>query len=146
MRFRNGILAAFAATVLAFSQGADAKTFKWAFQGDVATMDPHGLFETMTLGFQAAIYEGLVIKNSDMVTVGSLATSWESINPTTWRFHLREGVKFHDGADFTAEDVAFSVDRIRSEGSDLKVIAGMIKEVKIIDDHTVDLITPAPDP
>ncbi len=146
MRFRNGILAAFAATVLAFSQGADAKTFKWAFQGDVATMDPHGLFETMTLGFQAAIYEGLVIKNSDMVTVGSLATSWESVNPTTWRFHLREGVKFHDGADFTAEDVAFSVDRIRSEGSDLKVIAGMIKEVKIIDDYTVDLITPAPDP
>ena len=87
-----------------------------------------------------------MIKNSDMVTVGSLATSWESVNPTAWRFHLRKGVKFHDGADFTAEDVAFSVDRIRSEGSDLKVIAGMIKEAKIIDDYTVDLITPAPDP
>ncbi len=55
MRFRNGIIAAVAATVLAFSQGADAKTFKWAFQGDVATMDPHGLFETMTLGFKANI-------------------------------------------------------------------------------------------
>jgi peptide/nickel transport system substrate-binding protein len=81
-----------------------------------------------------------------MVTVGNLATSWESVNPTTWRFHLRKGVKFHDGADFTAEDVAFSVDRIRSEGSDLKVIAGMIEEAKIIDDYTIDLITPAPDP
>ena len=146
MRIRNGIRAAVAAAVLAFAQAADAKTFKWAFQGDVATMDPHGLFETMTLGFQANIYEGLVIKDRDMVTVGSLATSWESIDSTTWRFHLRQGVKFHNGADFTAEDVAFSVQRIRSEGSDLKVIAGMIAEVKIIDDYTVDLITPAPDP
>ena len=146
MRFRNGLMAVVAAAVLVFAQGADAKTFKWAFQGDVATMDPHGLFETMTLGFQANIYEGLVIKNRDMVTVGNLATSWESIDSTTWRFHLRKGVKFHNGADFTAEDVAFSVQRIRSEGSDLKVIAGMIKDVKIIDDYTVDLITPAPDP
>ena len=96
MAFRNGILAAVAAAVLAFSQGADAKTFKWAFQGDVATMDPHGLFETMTLGFQSNIYGGLVKKNRDMVTVGNLATSWESVDPTTWRFHLRKGVKFHD--------------------------------------------------
>ena len=48
MHIRNGIIVAVAATVLAFSQGADAKTFKWAFQGDVATMDPHGLFVTMT--------------------------------------------------------------------------------------------------
>ena len=146
MRFRNGLMAVVAAAVLVFAQGADAKTFKWAFQGDVATMDPHGLFETMTLGFQANIYEGLVIKNRDMVTVGNLATSWEAIDSTTWRFHLRKGVKFHNGADFTAEDVAFSVQCIRSEGSDLKVIAGMIKDVKIIDDYTVDLITPAPDP
>ncbi len=129
MRFRNGILAAVAAGVLAFAQGADAKTFKWAFQGDVSTMDPHGQFETMTLGFQAAIYEGLVIKNRDMVTVGNLATSWESVNPTTWRFHLRKGVKFHNGAVFTDDEVAFSVESFRSEGSDLNVIAGMIAEV-----------------
>ncbi len=83
MRFRYGLVAAVAAAVLASAQAADAKTFKWAFQGDVATMAPHGLFETMTLGFQAAIYEGLVIKNRDMVTIGNLATSWESVNPTT---------------------------------------------------------------
>ncbi len=151
MTFRTGLLAAVAAFTLGLASQADAKTFKWAFQGDVATMDPHGLFETMTLGFQSNIYEGLVIKTkeglaSNDLAAPNLATSWEQLDPTTWRFHLRKGVKFHNGNDFTAEDVAFSVERIHSEGSDLKVIAGMIEDVKIIDDHTIDLITPKPDP
>ncbi|WP_164887636.1 ABC transporter substrate-binding protein [Paenirhodobacter populi] len=39
----------------------------------------------------------------------ALATSWEIVSPTTWRFHLREGVKFQDGAEFTAEDVQASL-------------------------------------
>ncbi|MEM7424594.1 MAG: ABC transporter substrate-binding protein [Pseudomonadota bacterium] len=122
------------------------KTFRWAFQGTLQTLDPHGLFETFTLGFQRNIYEGLVARDANMEMVGALAESWENINPTTWRFKLRKGVKFHDGSDFTAEDVVFSVDRIRSEGSDMKVVAGLIKEAKVVDDHTVDLITPAPNP
>jgi peptide/nickel transport system substrate-binding protein len=146
MRFRKGIMTALTVSLVALSGAAEAKSFRWAFQGDVATMDPHGLFETMTLGFQANIYEGLVIRDKDMVLVGNLATSWENIDPTTWRFHLREGVKFHNGNDFTADDVAFSVERIRSEGSDLKVVAGLISEVKVIDDLTVDLISPTPNP
>jgi peptide/nickel transport system substrate-binding protein len=146
MRFRKGIMTALTVSLVALSGVAEAKSFRWAFQGDVATMDPHGLFETMTLGFQANIYEGLVIRDKDMVLVGNLATSWENIDPTTWRFHLREGVKFHNGNDFTADDVAFSVERIRSEGSDLKVVAGLISEVKVIDDLTVDLISPTPNP
>ena len=125
---------------------AQAETFKYAFQGDVQTMDPHGLFETMTLGFQRSIYEGLVIRNDKMETIGALAESFENIEPTVWRFKLREGVKFHNGNDFKADDVEFSVNRIRSEGSDMKVVAALIKEVKIIDDYTVDLVTPAPDP
>ncbi len=151
MRPRQSLLAAVAAASLAFASTASAETFRWAFQGDVQTLDPHGLFETFTLGFQAGIYEGLVIKTREGLAAGelakpNLATSWEQVDPTTWRFKLREGVKFHNGNDFTAEDVAFSVERIRSEGSDMKVIAGMIKDVNIVDDYTVDLITPNPDP
>ncbi len=130
----------------AIAAPAAAETFKWGFQGDVQTMDPHGLFETMTLGFQRNVYEGLVIRNDKMETTGALAESWENIEPTVWRFKLREGVKFHNGNDFTAEDVAFSVDRIRTEGSDMKVVAGLIEKTEIIDDYTIDLHTPAPDP
>lgn len=133
-------------SMIAAMQGAQAETFKWAFQGDVQTMDPHGLFETMTIGFQLNIYEGLVKRDDKMELKGGLAESFENIEPTVWRFKLRKGVKFHNGNDFNASDVAFSVNRINSEGSDYKVVASLIKEAKIIDDHTVDLITPAPNP
>ncbi len=150
MKFKTRTRGLFAATTLAASMlmasSASAETFKYAFQGDVQTMDPHGLFETMTLGFQASIYDGLVVRNEKMETVGALAESFENIEPTVWRFKLRQGVKFHNGNDFTAEDVEFSVNRIRSEGSDLKVVAALIEEVRVIDDYTVDLVTPAPDP
>ncbi len=146
MRLRQGLLAAGAAVLLTFAQGAEAKTFKWAFQGDVQTMDPHGLFETMTLGFQANIYEGLVARDKDMNLIPALATKWENVEPTVWRFHLRKDVKFQNGNAFDADDVLFSVERIRSEGSDMKVVAGLIKETKKIDDHTVDLITDQPNP
>ncbi|MEM7239053.1 MAG: ABC transporter substrate-binding protein, partial [Pseudomonadota bacterium] len=105
-----------------------------------------GLFETMTLGFQRNIYEGLVIRDDKMETVGALAESWENISPKVWRFKLRQGVKFHNGNDFTASDVAFSVDRIRTEGSDMKVVAGLIEKTEVIDDHTIDIHTPNPDP
>ncbi|MEO0822261.1 MAG: ABC transporter substrate-binding protein, partial [Pseudomonadota bacterium] len=125
---------------------AGAAEFKWGFQGDVQTMDPHGLFETMTLGFQRNIYEGLVIRDAEMNMVGALAERFENIEPTVWRFHLRQGVTFHNGNPFTAEDVKFSVDRIRTEGSDIKPVAALISDVKIIDEHTIDFITPTPDP
>ncbi|MGI9465248.1 MAG: ABC transporter substrate-binding protein [Aestuariivirgaceae bacterium] len=125
---------------------ANAETFRWAFQGDAQTLDPHGLFETFTLGFQGNVYEGLVKRNDKMEMVGGLAESWENIEPTVWRFKLRQGVKFHDGSDFKADDVVFSVGRLNTEGSDMKVVAGLIKDAKAIDDYTVDIITPAPNP
>ncbi|WP_422365834.1 ABC transporter substrate-binding protein [Pelagibius sp.] len=146
---RHGLMAAVAAAALTIGGavgGAEAKTFKWAFQGDVQTMDPHGLFETMTLGFQSNFYEGLVTRTPDLELVPALATSWENVKPDTWRFTLRKGVKFQNGNSFNADDVLFSVDRINTEGSDMKVVAGLIKEAVKVDDHTVDIVTPAPNP
>ena len=140
--FGRGFMAAAAiAGVLAGGAAAEAKTFKWAFQGDVQTLDPHGLFETFTLGFQSNFYEGLVTRSPDLQLQPALATSWENVEPTVWRFTLRQGVKFHNGSSFNADDVIFSVERIRTEGSDMKVIAGLIKEAVKVDDFTVDLVT-----
>ena len=121
---------------------AKAEEFKFAFQGDASTMDPHGLFETFTLGFQRNIYEGLVARNGDMEMVGALAESWENTKPNVWTFNLRKGVKFHNGNDMKADDVEFSVKRINSEGSDMKTVAALIKDVKVVDDYTVELHTP----
>jgi peptide/nickel transport system substrate-binding protein len=134
------------ATALPGHNAAEAKTFKWAFQGDVQTLDPHGLFETFTLGFQLNFYEGLVSRAADLELQPGLAVSWENVEPTVWRFTLRQGVTFHNGNTFNADDVIFSVDRINTEGSDMKVIAGLIKEAVKVDDYTVDLVTEQPNP
>ena len=134
------------ALVLGVTSDSRAETFRWAFQGEVGTLDPHGLLETFTLGFQRNIYEPLVIRDDNMKLSPALAERWENVEPTVWRFHLRRGVKFHEGGDFAADDVAFSVERLRTKGSDMKVIARLIKGTNIIDDYTIDFITETPNP
>ena len=59
--------------------------------------------------------EGLIKRDKDLKIIPGLAERWEVLEPTRWRFHLRKGVKFHDGADFTADDVVFSADRVRGD-------------------------------
>lgn len=135
------------ALALALMAGAaDAKTFKWAFQGDVQSLDPHGLNETFTLGYLGNVYEGLTHYDADLKLEPGLATDWENLDPTTWRFSLREGVTFHNGNPFTADDVIFSWQRTLTEGSDMKGYGAKIKAIEKIDDHTIEITTPAPNP
>ena len=116
MQLKRALLAAVAAGALvtgaiAATAPAAAKTFKWAFQGDVQSLDPHALFETFSLGFWGNIYESLVTYDGDMNLIGALAESYDNPEPTKWVFHLRKGVKFHNGNPFTADDVIFSWQR-----------------------------------
>jgi len=131
---------------LTASSPVQAKTFKWAFQGDFQTLDPHSLNETFLLGFMSNIYEGLIRYNADLEIIPALAEKWEVAEPTRWRFYLRKNVKFHNGNDFTADDVIFTYERTKTEGSDVKTRVFGIKEVVKVDDHTVDFITEAPNP
>ena len=146
---RKTLLAA--ATAAAFlgafgASSADAKTFKWAFQGDAQSLDPYSLSETFTLSLQGNIYEGLIRRGPDLQIEPALAESWEIVEPTRWRFHLRKGVKFQNGNDFNADDVLFSAERVRKDGSDLKGrLAGVVDVVKV-DDYTVDFVTEVPVP
>ena len=72
-----------------------------------------------------------------------LAESWTiGDDQLTWTFNLRKGVKFHDGSDFTAEDVAYTIEVCR--GSLLKNFTASIDKVEIVDPHTVKIITKAP--
>jgi len=145
MRWKSAIVVG-AAIVGATLQPAGAETLRFAFQGDVNTLDPYGLNETFTLGFQGNIYEGLVRRGADLAIQPSLAERWEILEPTRWRFHLRQGVTFHNGNPFTADDVVFSAERVRMEGSDLPTrLSGVIDVVKI-DDYTVDIVTEVPNP
>ncbi len=126
--------------------GAQSATLRLANQGDSTSMDPHSLNESLQLSFTGNVYEPLVGRDKKLGLVPMLAASWKQASPTVWRFELRKGVKFHDGQPFTADDVLFTFDRIRGDGSDMKSYATAIKEVRKVDSHTVDIETGAPFP
>jgi peptide/nickel transport system substrate-binding protein len=109
-------------------------------------MDPVTRQETVQLSFLANIYEPLVRRNRNLGLEPALATSWEQTSPTVWRFHLRPGVKWQDGSPFTADDVVFSLTRIQSPNSTMRAPLSVVKEVRKVDDLTVDFETFTPDP
>ena len=123
-----------------------AVTLRVANQGDVQSMDPHSLNETLQLSFTASVYEPLVGRDRKMGLVPLLATKWTQTSPTVWRFELRKGVKWHDGTAFTADDVVFTFKRASGDGSDMKGYTQSFKAVKKIDDSTVEIETGAPNP
>ncbi|MEE1556598.1 MAG: ABC transporter substrate-binding protein, partial [Alphaproteobacteria bacterium] len=147
MRWKATVIAgALAAATALAAPSVGAKEFKWAFQGNLQSLDPHGLFETFSLGFQGNIYEPLIGYDDKMNVVPMLAKSFKQTGPNTWRVNLRPGVKFHNGNDMTADDYIFTWKRALTEGSDLKVPARKIKEIKKIDGMTFDIITSNPNP
>ena len=143
MKLRPTLFAVSLALVASMSQ---AVTLRVANQGDVQSMDPHSLNETLQLSFTASVYEPLVGRDRKMGLVPLLATKWTQTSPTVWRFELRKNVKFHDGTPFTADDVVFTFKRAAGDGSDMKGYTQAFKTVRKIDDHTVEIETGAPYP
>jgi peptide/nickel transport system substrate-binding protein len=136
-----------AALALGFALGAaDAKTLRWSSQGDYLTADPHGQNEGINNLINDEIYERLVVRDRKLEAVPGLATSWERVGPTRWRFQLRRGVVFHDGSPFTADDVVFSIERAQLPASNFKVFATPLGKARKVDDFTVEIETPAPSP
>ena len=148
LKVRAGTVAAIlaASTLFLNLTSAQAVTFKYAFQGDLNALDPYTLNETFTLGAMGNVMEGLTKRDKDLKIVPGLAEKWEIAEQTRWRFHLRKGVKFHGGEDFTADDVVFSLERMRSEASQLKSRAPADMKVVKVDDHTVDFVLSQPNP
>ena len=145
MKFKTQILATAVLSACAV-MGVQAATLRIANQGDALSMDPHSLNESLQLTVTGNVFEPLVTRGKDYKLTAALATSWKQTSPTVWRFNLRKGVQFHDGTPFTADDVIFSYERAKGDGSDMKSYVGQIKEIKKIDDHTLDFVTNAPFP
>ena len=146
MQFKSTLLALAAAAALGIGVPAGAVTIKIANQGDALSMDPHSLNESLQLTVTENIYEPLVTRDRNYKLAPALATSWKATSPTVWHFELRKGVLFHDGTPFTADDVIFSYERAKGEGSDMKTYVGQIKEIRKINDHSIDIVTNAPFP
>jgi peptide/nickel transport system substrate-binding protein len=135
-----------AAALVIGAGSAGAVTFKWGADGDAVSMDPYFFNESFTTGFMGNVYEGLVLRGKDLTVGPGLAESWRNVDPVTWEFKLRSGVKYHDGTDFTADDVVFSWHRATSAGSDFKAYFLSVEKVEAKDPHTVIIRTKYPNP
>lgn len=125
---------------------AQAASLRWANDGDAGAMDPYTRQETVQISFLANIYEPLARRDRELKLQPALALSWEQTSPTVWRFRLRPNVKWQDGSAFTADDVVFSLTRIQAKSSAMRAPLSVVKEVRKIDDLTVDFETQKPDP
>ena len=144
--FRAPVLALAAAALILAAPLADAKTLRWSSQGDYLTADPMAQNELLTNSINGQVYESLVMRGKKLEIIPGLAESWKQTSPTTWIFHLRHGVKWHDGSDFTADDVVFSMKRLQGPTSNFRVYGNQVGAAKKIDEYTVEFTTPVPNP
>ncbi|MEQ8655983.1 MAG: ABC transporter substrate-binding protein [Hyphomicrobiales bacterium] len=134
------------ATMLAGA--ANAESLRWANVGDSLTLDPHAQNEGPTHTLSHQIYEGLLQRDMTGAIIPALATDWapHTDDPTIWVFNLRQGVSFHDGSAFNADDVVFSLNRAQSETSAMKELLASVVDVIKVDDYTVHVRTDGPNP
>lgn len=136
---------ALALVAAGFAFGVSAADIKVGVASDATSMDPQEQLSGQTLEMSHLVFDPLVRYTQDMQFEPRLAEKYERIDDKTIRFFLRKGVKFHSGNEFTADDVVWTMDRLKSS-VDYKAIFEPITEVKKIDDHTVDFITAKPFP
>ena len=123
---------------------AGAQTLSMGLAAAPTSVDPHYHTFSPNESLDAHIFDRLVEMDAASRPSPGLATSWKLINDTTWEFKLRPGVTFHDGSPFTAEDVAYTLDRVprvvNSPGS-FAIYTKPVTRVEIIDPLTVRLHT-----
>ena len=133
---------------LLFAGGVAAEELVIGMQAE-PSIDPHFLYLATNIGYSKHMFGRLVERDENARRIPNLAESWRPIDDTTWEFKLRKGVKFHDGSEFTAEDVIFSFERIPSlpnnPGAYTSAIRGVVSaEAK--DPHTLIITTDKPNP
>ena len=128
-----------------FSAPLTAKTLRFASAFDPNSLDPHSLALLYQMRVVTQIYEGLVNRDQNFKLEPSLAVSWQATAPTTWRFKMRQDVKFHDGAPFTADDAVFSIERALAKTSQRASQLRGVTGVRKVDPLTIDVQLSAPD-
>ncbi len=133
----------------AFALPAAAANLAVGLGTDVTAIDPHYHNLTPNNNVAAHIFGYLVERNEKSQLQPGLATEWKAMDPLTWEFKLRKGVKFHDGADFTAADVVASIERVPTvpnSPSPFTAFTKQIKEMIVVDPLTIRFKTATPYP
>jgi peptide/nickel transport system substrate-binding protein len=120
-----------------------AQTLTIGVRGGPDSIDPHFTATGTHAEALKHVFDTLVWSGDDLELMPRLAESWKVINDNTWEFKLRRGVKFHDGSEFTAQDVKFSIERVPvvSGPNPTTIYVRRVNDVKIIDPYTVLVIT-----
>ena len=142
---RRAFGVAFAVASLLAAPLAGAVTLRIASAFDPLTMDPHAVALLYHTRVSTQVYESLVNRDAQFRIEPSLALSWEAVGATRWRFKLRPGVLFHDGAPFTADDVVFSIERALGPNSQRSFQLKGVKAARKLDDLSVEFVLDAPD-
>jgi len=128
---------------------ASAQTLTVGVRSGTDAIDPHFGSTGNSVSIQRNVFDTLVSRDENLQPTPCLALSWRALDDNTWEFRLRPGVKFHDGSDFTAADVKFTIERIPAAagptGGMMLYMTG-IREVQIVDPLTVRIITDSPTP
>ena len=131
-------LMATAALALALTAvSADAKQLTVGLTADAVHLDPQAGEELSSNIMFYHIYDPLVRRTADLEFAPGLAESWELIDDTTWHFRLREGVKFHNGAELTPRDVVFTLERLKE--SLMSSLGRNIESFSEVDERTVEI-------
>ncbi|MCX7201335.1 MAG: ABC transporter substrate-binding protein [Burkholderiales bacterium] len=132
----------------AMASSAYAQTLTIGVRGGPDSIDPHFTATGSHAEALKHVFDTLVWSGDGLELQPRLAESWRAVNDTTWEFKLRKGVKFHDGSDFTAQDVKFSIERIPtvSGPNPTTIYVRRVKDIRIIDTHTLLIITDGPAP
>src|SRR5438128_2897498 len=136
-------------SILAGSPAAFAADLSIGIGADVTAIDPHYHNVTPNNNVAAHIFDYLVLRDERQRPIPGLAQSWKTIDPLTWEFKLRKGVKFHDGSEFTAADVVATIERVPqvpNSPSPFTAYTKQIKEMIIVDPYTVRFKTATPYP
>jgi peptide/nickel transport system substrate-binding protein len=142
----GGAVAAVMGAQAAVAQAPQPRVFRMATSVDAATLDPHATNALFTFLVVHQIYEGLTWRGDDLKVHAGLATRWEQVEPTRWRFHLRDGVRFAGGEAFEADDVVFSIQRALAPTSNYGIFVDTVVSAEARDRLTVDIVTRVPDP
>ncbi|MBY0337070.1 MAG: ABC transporter substrate-binding protein [Acetobacteraceae bacterium] len=145
---KTAIRAAAFAT-MAFVVPASAQNLTMAVGAPVTSLDPHFHQLSPNNAVAGMVFDRLINTDGQSRMVPGLAESWRAVAPDVWEFRLRRGVRFHNGQEFTAEDVAFTFQRVPNVPNSPSSFAGFvrpIRNVEIVDSHTLRLSTNGPYP
>lgn len=148
MKLRLIIIAWLVASAIGPSPSA-AQELRVALGSAVTSADPHFTVLGSNSALARNVFDGLINQDDTQRLAPALAVSWRALDTTNWEFKLRDGVKFHDGSEFGAEDVAASIRRvatIKNSPNSFLPFVRPIKAVTIVDRLTLRIETTAPYP